>query len=380
MKSKDILYVPDSVGLKILARGAEAAIAIGTGLAIYRGGDFEATRIRGQRTKWKKRPDSFLPPRPQIAEALTVIPAPSVLPWDQVPREPHLLDYLIILRKHQWLILTFLLTVVTVVTIASFKMKPVYEAAARVEVDKESQNMLPFPDSNSYGEYEDTENYIETQTKILQSETLALKTIKSLDLGRYPEFGGTAEHHRLAARWPSTPRPAILGAFLGRLSVKRVPNSRLIEVQFEAEDPQLAAQIVNAPLAELRRAEFPEKYDATTQASNWLSAELEELRIKVEKSEDARIAYERENQIWQIDEKQDITTQKLADLSKAVTMRRRTLPRRKRSTAWRCLGMWTRFPLRENNDVIADLLKRKSDLDEQYAEALNQYGPNFRRC
>ena len=35
-------------------------------------------------------------------EALTVIPAPSVLPWDQVPREPHLLDYLIILRKHQW--------------------------------------------------------------------------------------------------------------------------------------------------------------------------------------------------------------------------------------------------------------------------------------
>ena len=124
-------------------------------------------------------------------EALTVIPAPSVLPWDQVPREPHLLDYLIILRKHQWLILTFLLTVVTVVTIASFKMKPVYEAAARVEVDKEAQSMQPFPDSNAYGEYEDTETYIETQTKILQSETLALMTIKSLDLARYPEFGGT---------------------------------------------------------------------------------------------------------------------------------------------------------------------------------------------
>src|ERR1700721_755649 len=85
-------------------------------------------------------------------EALTVIPAPSVLPWAQVPREPHLLDYLIILRKHQWLILTFLLTVVTVVTISSFKMKPVYVAAARVEVDKESQKMAPFQDSNSFGE------------------------------------------------------------------------------------------------------------------------------------------------------------------------------------------------------------------------------------
>ena len=75
------------------------------------------------------------------AEALTVIPAPSVLPWDQGPREPHLLDYIIILRKHQWLVLTFLLTVVTVVTIASFKMKPVYQAAARVEVDRDNQTV-----------------------------------------------------------------------------------------------------------------------------------------------------------------------------------------------------------------------------------------------
>jgi len=36
MKSNDILYVPDNVGLKVLAKGAEAGVAIGTGLAIYR--------------------------------------------------------------------------------------------------------------------------------------------------------------------------------------------------------------------------------------------------------------------------------------------------------------------------------------------------------
>jgi uncharacterized protein involved in exopolysaccharide biosynthesis len=127
----------------------------------------------------------------KATEALSVIPAPSLLSWEQVPREPHLLDYLIILRKHQWMILTFFLTVVTIVTIASFKMKPVYVAAARVEVDKESQNIMPFPDSNSYDEFMDLENYLETQSKILLSETLALQTIKSLGLERYPEFGGS---------------------------------------------------------------------------------------------------------------------------------------------------------------------------------------------
>lgn len=38
MNSNDILYVPDSVGLKVLARGAEAAVSVGSGIAIYRGG------------------------------------------------------------------------------------------------------------------------------------------------------------------------------------------------------------------------------------------------------------------------------------------------------------------------------------------------------
>ena len=310
-------------------------------------------------------------------DALTVIPAPSLLPWDQVPHEPHLLDYLIILRKHQWLILTFLLTVVTVVAIASFKTKPVYEAAARVEVDKEGQVMQPFPDSNSYSEYEDTEAYIETQTKILQSETLALMTIKSLDLARYPEFGGTPDSIAWQHAGASPRRPAILGAFLGRLVVRRVPNTRLIEVHFEAEDPQLAAQIVNTHLQNYVEQNFRSKYDATTQASTWLSAELEELRIKVEKSEDARIAYERENQIWQIDEKQDITTQKLADLSKAVTDAQTDVALKEALFRMAVSGNVDALPAVRNNEVVAALLKRQSELDEQYAEALDQYGPNF---
>src|SRR5580698_10206557 len=311
-------------------------------------------------------------------DALTVIPAPSVLPWDQGPREPHLLDYIIILRKHQWLVLTFLLTVVTVVTIASFKMKPVYTANARVEVDRDNQTVVPFNDTNEYSAFEDTENYIETQTKILQSETLALITIKSMDLERYPEFGG------MPAAAPgkngnASSRPAILGAFLGRLTIKRIPSSRLIDVQFEAQSPQLAAQVVNAHLHNYIEQNFRSKYDATMQASNWLSAELEELRIKVEKSEDARIAYERENQIWQIDEKQDITTQKLADLSKAVTEAQTDQAQKEALYRMALAGNVDALASSSShsNDLVGGLLKRKAELDEQYAEALDQYGPNF---
>ena len=132
-----------------------------------------------------------------------------------------------------------------------------------------------------------------------------------------------------------------------------MPNSRLIEVHFEAEDPQLAAQVVNTHLQNYIEENFRSKYDATTQASNWLSAELEELRIKVEKSEDARIAYERENQIWQIDEKQDITTQKLADLSKAVTDAQTDVAQKEALYRMAISGNVDALPAARNNDVIS---------------------------
>src|SRR5450755_4473793 len=102
--------------------------------------------------------------------------------WELSPREPHLYDYLLILRKHQWLILSFMLAVVTIVAIATFRMQPVYVATARVEIDKENSNILPFQGTDPYDVMLDSENYIETQSKILTSETLALQTIRNSGL------------------------------------------------------------------------------------------------------------------------------------------------------------------------------------------------------
>src|SRR5207302_11248801 len=75
---------------------------------------------------------------------------PGFVPFDLSPREPHLYDYLLILRKHQWLILSFLLAVVTIVSIATFRMQPVYSTTARVEIDRENSNVLPFQGAESF--------------------------------------------------------------------------------------------------------------------------------------------------------------------------------------------------------------------------------------
>ena len=171
--------------------------------------------------------------------------------------------------------------------------------------------------------------------------------------------------------------PAILGAFLGRLSVRRVPDRRLIEVGFEAEDPQLASRVVNAHLQNFIKKNFRSKYDATTQASSWLSGELEELRIKVEKSEDARIAYERQNQIWRTNEKQDITTDKLGDLNQRDNRGADPVGREGSALSHGRTGNIDALPAAQANPVIQELLRHKSELGEQYLVALDQYGPNY---
>src|SRR5260370_33054579 len=83
--------------------------------------------------------------------AIDLLPVQSHPPvWELSPREPHLYDYLLILRKHQWLILSFMLAVVTIVAIATFRMQPVYVATARIEMDRENSNILPFQGADSY--------------------------------------------------------------------------------------------------------------------------------------------------------------------------------------------------------------------------------------
>src|SRR5690348_6911301 len=180
--------------------------------------------------------------------SVEMVPAsPHTAYWDFAPREPHLYDYLLILRKHQWLILSFLLTLVTIVSIATFRMRPVYVATARIEIDRENSNILPFAGQDSYDYMMDLDNYIETQSRILTSETLALQTIRSAGLAENPEFGsGTSSDTLGSGSLANQKGPPELGAFLGSLTVKRVPNSRLLDVSFESTDPQLAARIVNA--------------------------------------------------------------------------------------------------------------------------------------
>jgi polysaccharide biosynthesis transport protein len=314
--------------------------------------------------------------------AVELVPmANAMSSWDLSPREPHLYDYLLILRKHQWLILSFMLSVVTIVAIATFRMQPVYVATSRVEIDKENTNILPFQGTDPYDVMVDSENYIETQAKILTSETLALQTIRNSGLSELPQYAspnGPSEALETGSL-ANQRRPPELASFLGSLSVRRVPNSRLMDVSFESTDPQLAARIVNAHIETYVQRNFQSQFDATTRATAWLRDQLDELKVRVQKSEDARIAYERQNQIWTLDDKQNMTTQRFADANRELTAAQTERVKKQAVYEFAKSGQLDQVPQIQTNAALLDFQKKRNEVIGDYKESLAQYGPNFPR-
>src|SRR6266403_705798 len=324
--------------------------------------------------------DNKLVPKDSGTGAAEVVSMPHrIASFDLSPREPHLYDYLLILRKHQWLILSFLLAVVSIVSIATFRMQPVYSTTARIEIDRENTSVLPFQGADSYDFMVDMDNYIETQSRILTSETLALHTIRNSGLIPHAEMQGAPAGSEAitSGSLANHTRPPELGEFLGSLTVKRVPQSRLLDVNFESTDPQLAAQILNAHIANFMEENFRSRYDTTAKATLWLTDQLSELKVKVQNSEDARLAYERQHQIWELDDKQNITTQRLTDLNKEVTDAQSERMRKEALYEFAKAGNIDVVPQLRENNTLQELMKKHSEVYTQYLDALNQYGPNF---
>jgi len=240
-------------------------------------------------------------------------------------QESALGEYLRVLVKRKWIVLSCLITIFTVVAIASLKMTPIYEAGGSIAINK-PDSTLNFKDAATFSlDYFDPTE-METEVRILQSDLLALQVIRELSLDRQPGFAGQAPP--LPSSLDLAPDPlqsdpartsSLLNSFKGSLKVSLAPNSRIIEVHYRSADKQMAAAVVNKLMETYRDNNFKTRFESTMQASDWLSKQLVDLQMKVETSQEKLVRYQKEHEILGIDEKQNITTAKLDELNKELT-------------------------------------------------------------
>jgi polysaccharide biosynthesis transport protein len=250
---------------------------------------------------------------------------PRVYP-ELPPQESALGEYIRVLLKRKWTVLACLVTIFSVVAIASLKMTPIYEASGSIEINKPDSGLVNFSNSPTFNVdyYDPTE--LETEVMILQSDLLAVQVVKDLGLDRRPDFGGKTP--ALPSALDLAPDPlqadpartsALLSSFRGNLKVTLSPNTHIIKVSFRNPDKDLTAHVVNTLMTTYAENNFKSRFDSTMQASDWLSKQLVDLQMKVETSQEKLVRYQKEHEILGIDEKQNITTSKLDELNRALT-------------------------------------------------------------
>src|ERR1700686_4183425 len=252
---------------------------------------------------------------------------PGLRPYPElVSQESALGEYVRVLVKRKWTVLACLLTIFSVVAIASLKMTPVYEASGSIAINKPDSGLVNFSNSPTFNVESFDPTELETEVKILQSDLLALQVVKELSLDRRPEFGGKTP--ALPSSLDLAPDPlqadsgrttALLSGFRGNLKVTLAPGTHIVEVHFRSPDKDLAANVVNTLMTTYTENNFKSRFDSTMQASDWLSKQLVDLQMKVETSQEKLVRYQKEHEILGTDEKQNITTEKLDELNKEMT-------------------------------------------------------------
>jgi len=278
-----------------------------------------------------------------------------------------------IVNKRRWTIVTVAFIVTLLVAIASFKMVPIYEATAHLDIEADTPQIQSLNDL--YRQAPTDEAFIGTQIQVLESDNLAQRTIEQLGLARDPAWAlvvGLGNDVLPVQLQASEDR--FLTPFKRRLHVRRIQGSHVVSISFESPDSGLSSKIANSLANNYIEYNFRQKYDATRQASGWLEQQLDELKAKVEKSQQALVDYERQNAIVNISDKESVVEQRLADLSRDLTnaegdrVQKESLYELVRSNE-------SQVAFVAQNELLQRLEEKLADLKAQNVDALEQYGP-----
>jgi succinoglycan biosynthesis transport protein ExoP len=312
-----------------------------------------------------------------------------------VPQESVLREYLRVLIKHKWAILSCVALIFGSVLIATLRSTPIYEAVGSIAINKPDP-VLNFRDSNNAGmDYYDPTD-LDTEVRILRSDLLALQVIRQLNLDQQPQFGGTGKPSSSGTLGlttdvlqPDSPQTTeALDAFKGDLRVTLEANTRIIDIHFRSPDKNLTARVVNTLVSTYVEQNFKTRFESTMQTSDWLSKQLVDLQMKVETSQEKLVQYQKAHEILGIDEKQNITTQKLDELNKELTAAEST--RMEKESVYRLVQSGDPDSVASASSVdneakgsgnasslLEKLREQDADLKIQVAQLSTQFGPSY---
>jgi capsular exopolysaccharide synthesis family protein len=207
--------------------------------------------------------------------------------------ETDLRTYVQILRRRGKLIAMVVVAVLAVAVAAMLARSPVYRATGLVEI-RGNDDAVTSVDA-MFSTEDPSDEHMRTNFGLLRSASLARRVIADVGLDTVPEFvapGLLARALGLLSSTAPAPEPAgngvpavpreLVDRFLDRLIVDPVESSRLVRVNFEAEDPALAARVVNSLIENYTEWRVSDRVEAASR----IQVQLDSTRQQLQRSEE----------------------------------------------------------------------------------------------
>ncbi|MGO9589666.1 MAG: GumC family protein [Candidatus Acidiferrales bacterium] len=293
--------------------------------------------------------------------------------------------------------LIFVVLATAAVATVAFMMKDFYQPVARVEIDPVSSGMKTLGEIQWNTDSND-ENYVETQTQLLQGDSLAVGVIRALRLDQNPEFVGKAakssgqmagsgaqgkpalpageaylqDEFELANR---TPLESIaLSSFAKRLSVNTIHNTRVVEISFSSRDPQLAQNVLNTLVTQYLEQNFRMRHTASMQASEWLASQLDDLERQVVEANAAVTDYQKEYGLIELDDRDVPTGQLMYEVNHELSQAEANRIEQEAYVKMIDEGQGNSVPAVRDDQLYQTLMARYDDVGAQLARARSVYG------
>lgn len=306
-------------------------------------------------------------------------------------------QYWRVIKRHKFGIFSITLICLIIGVLAAVSATPVYRAATKLIADPIQPNL------DTRDQYVNSALiflFYETQYEIIGSHNIARKAIDKLELlarhkakqAAQPTEQNSDNFIQQAKAWlPSVkaqelmPEPSddelrsqLASSIQAKLKVEGGKQSEIITISYEDPDPQLAADITNAIAEAYVEFGLESRLSGAKQTSTWLNDQLDDLKTKLKKSEDALQAFQKSQGMIDTNQQERLAGTRLSTLTteliRAQTKRSEAEIRYNQVRSKHKNGDYTSLSPILNDRTVQTLEQEATKLSRSVQELSERYG------
>jgi len=277
--------------------------------------------------------------------------------------------YLLVIFRQKWKILGFVATCVLVTYLVSARLTPIYEASAKIDVDRRAPSGVIGQEANQGSSVEDSDAFLATQVELIQSDAVLRPVAEHFNL-----LQRESQLERLPAEKARKKSDAPI--YLKQLKVSRPLNTYILRISYRSPDPRLAADVANAVAHSYLEHTFDIRMQSSSELSSFMEKQLDALKAKMESSSLKLAKFEQELNVINPEEKTNILSARLLQLNTEYTNAQ--ADRLRKEAAYNAMkgGSVAAAEVSTQGEELNKLQDRVNQAKQQLAEISTIYGAN----